>query len=47
MIINESLLDGKRILIVDDEPDVLAILEDLLSMYDVVKASDFLEAKIC
>jgi DNA-binding response OmpR family regulator len=42
---NESLLDGKRILIVDDEPDVLAILEDLLSMYDVVKASDFLEAK--
>jgi len=42
---NKSLLDGKRVLIVDDEPDVLATLEDLLSMCDVVKASDFLEAK--
>ena len=42
---DESLLDGKRVLIVDDEPDVLATLEDLLSMCDVVKASDFLEAK--
>ena len=31
---NESLLDGKRVLIVDDEPDVLATLEDLLSMCD-------------
>jgi DNA-binding NtrC family response regulator len=44
-IMNKSLLDGKRVLIVDDEPDVLATLEDLLSMCDVVKASDFLEAK--
>jgi len=42
---NESLLDGKRVLIVDDEPDVLATLEDLLSMCDLVKASNFLEAK--
>ena len=45
MIMNESLLDGKRVLIVDDEPDVLATLEDLLSMCDLVKASNFLEAK--
>jgi DNA-binding response OmpR family regulator len=44
MIMNESLLDGKRILIVDDEPDVLATLEELLSMCDLVKASSFLEA---
>ena len=42
---NENLLDGKRVLIVDDEPDVLATLEDLLSMCDLVKASNFLEAK--
>ena len=27
-----KLLDGKKILIVDDEPDVLDTLEDLLSM---------------
>ena len=38
-------LEGKRILIVDDEPDVLDSLEDLLSMCDVTKASNFLEAK--
>ena len=42
---DESLLDGKRVLIVDDEPDVLATLEDLLPMCDLVKASNFLEAK--
>jgi DNA-binding NtrC family response regulator len=38
-------LEGKRILIVDDEPDVLDSLEDLLSMCDVTKASNFLDAK--
>ena len=42
---DKSLLDGKRILIVDDEPDVLETLEDLLSICDVVKASNFLEAE--
>ena len=41
----ESALEGKRVLIVDDEPDVLAILEELLSMCRVVKASTFEEAK--
>ncbi len=38
-------LEGKRILIVDDEPDVLDSLEDLLSMCDVTRASNFLDAK--
>ena len=37
-----NLLDGKRILVVDDEPDVL---EELLSMCDVEKAASFEEAK--
>src|SRR5210317_1349676 len=38
-------LEGKRVLIVDDEQDVLDSLEDLLSMCNVTKASNFLEAK--
>jgi DNA-binding response OmpR family regulator len=41
----EGLLKGKKILIVDDEPDVLDTLEDLLSMCQVVKAGSFEEAK--
>jgi DNA-binding NtrC family response regulator len=41
----KKYLDGKRVLIVDDEPDVLETLEDLLSMCDVVKASTFEEAE--
>ena len=41
----ENLLEGKRVLIVDDEPDVLETLVDLLPMCDVVKASTFDEAK--
>jgi DNA-binding NtrC family response regulator len=43
-MIEQDLLAGKRVLIVDDEPDILATLEDLLSMCDVVKASSFDEA---
>jgi DNA-binding NtrC family response regulator len=39
------LLDGKKILAVDDEPDVLEVLEGLLTMCDVVKATTFNEAK--
>jgi DNA-binding response OmpR family regulator len=42
---SKSLLDGKKILIVDDEPDVLDTLEDLLSTCQVVKATSFEEAK--
>ena len=41
----KGLLDGKKILIVDDEPDVLESLEELLPMCDVVKASTFSKAK--
>ncbi|MBW2608882.1 MAG: response regulator [Deltaproteobacteria bacterium] len=44
-MVKNDLLDGKRILIVDDEPDVLETLEELLPMCDVVKASSFDEAK--
>lgn len=37
----KNLLDGKKILVVDDEADVLESLEDLLSMCEVVKASHY------
>jgi len=40
-----SLLDGKRILVVDDEPDILDALEELLSKCEVVKASSFETAR--
>jgi CheY-like chemotaxis protein len=42
---DRSYIDGKRILIVDDEPDILDTLEDLLSMCNVIKATNFDEAK--
>jgi DNA-binding NtrC family response regulator len=41
----KSLLDGKKVLIVDDEPDVLATLSELLSMCQLKKASTFQEAE--
>jgi CheY-like chemotaxis protein len=41
----KDLLEGKRILLVDDEPDVLASLADLLPMCETVKASNFKAAK--
>jgi len=44
MSVNE-LLNGKRILIVDDEPDVLEVLEELLTNCELVKAATFDEAK--
>jgi len=40
-----KLLDGKRVLAVDDEKDVLDTLADLLPMCDVVKAASFKEAE--
>lgn len=40
-----DLLEHKKVLIVDDEPDVLETLRDLLEMCDVVEASSFEEAK--
>lgn len=41
----EDLLKGKKILIVDDETDVLESLEELLFMCDVSRASNFEDAK--
>jgi DNA-binding NtrC family response regulator len=42
---DKDLLTGKRILLVDDEPDVLDTLADLLPMCKTVKASDFKTAQ--
>ena len=38
---SESPLKGKTILVVDDEPDVLAVVSELLDMCKVDKAKDF------
>ncbi|MBT8370821.1 MAG: response regulator [Deltaproteobacteria bacterium] len=40
-----DLLKGKKILVVDDEPDILAVLDELLDMCEIIKASTFKEAK--
>lgn len=37
----KNLLDGKTVLIVDDEPDILETLEDLLPMCNTVRADSF------
>ena len=42
---NRNLLEGKKILIVDDEPDVLETLKDLLTMCALVEATSFDKAK--
>jgi DNA-binding NtrC family response regulator len=42
---NKNRLAGKRVLIVDDEPDILETLGALLSMCHISKASGFEEAK--
>jgi CheY-like chemotaxis protein len=41
----KDLIKGKQILIVDDEPDVLETLEDLLSTAKITTAGTFEEAK--
>ena len=41
----DKLLEGKRILLVDDEPDVLDTLEDLLPMCITTKAGTYDQAK--
>lgn len=45
VIVKKDLLDGKRILVVDDEPDILETLEGLLENCEVEKASNFEKAK--
>ena len=40
------MLRGKRVLIVDDEPDVLETLKDLLEMSEISTATSFEEAKM-
>ena len=42
---DDKVLKDKKILIVDDEPDVLDVLEEMLDMCRVVKASSFDEAR--
>ncbi|MCP4625855.1 MAG: hypothetical protein GY850_20440 [bacterium] len=41
---DKRLLDGKKILLVDDEPDVLNTLKGFLSMCETTKASSFKSA---
>jgi DNA-binding response OmpR family regulator len=41
----KNMLEGKRILIVDDEPDILVTLEGLLEECEIDTASDFQAAK--
>jgi len=41
----DGLITGKRVLVVDDEPDVADTVELLLPMCQVVKATTFPEAK--
>jgi DNA-binding NtrC family response regulator len=45
MIMKRDWLKNKRVLIVDDEADILDVLEELLSMCDVLRASNFEEAR--
>ncbi len=41
---NEALLNGKRVLAVDDEADILETIEDILDMADVDSARDYQSA---
>ena len=41
----KDVLEGKRILIVDDEPDVIETLKDLLTMCSLVEAYTFEDAR--
>jgi nucleotide-binding universal stress UspA family protein/CheY-like chemotaxis protein len=45
VIVRKSLLDSRKVLIVDDEPDVLETLKELLPMCEIETASTFEEAK--
>ncbi|MBW1924610.1 MAG: response regulator, partial [Deltaproteobacteria bacterium] len=41
----DGLLEGKKILVVDDEADVLQVLEELLPMCRLSKAASFEQAR--
>ena len=41
---NETIISGKAVLLVDDEPDVLETLEDILTMCELTRASSYEEA---
>jgi DNA-binding response OmpR family regulator len=43
--VTKDLLKGKRILIVDDEPDVIETLKDLLNMCSLVETYTFEDAR--
>jgi len=45
VVVKKALLDGKRVLIVDDEPDILETLEELLPMCHLSKTSTFEKAR--
>ncbi len=45
VIVRKDMLEDKRVLIVDDEPDVAETLEDLISMCEVQTAYKFHDAK--
>jgi DNA-binding NtrC family response regulator len=42
---SEQILEGRRILVVDDEPDVLHTVQDMLATSKVVTAGSFEEAR--
>ncbi len=44
VVVRRGLLEGRKVLIVDDEPDVLETLEEFLGMCDVKTASNFQDA---
>ncbi|MBW2610192.1 MAG: response regulator [Deltaproteobacteria bacterium] len=44
-MIETDILKDKKVLIVDDEPDIIAVLEEMLDMCIIDKASDFQTAQ--
>lgn len=46
LMTDSDILNGKKILIVDDEPDILDSLEEMLEMCEVDRASDYESAVI-
>lgn len=42
---NAKILEGKKVLIVDDEPDVLEALEETLDLCDIDSSTEYEKAK--